>query len=1131
MSDIYDFNEVRKLPIPNNRKYSIDSENGYYLTNNDVQQVLRDGNLSIFSAIYNSEFTSISFDEGVPRESAYKFLRDLNRHSTSELSEEEISEGLKNKVVDGIFDVVLDPRNQVNLHVPINMDAQQDAAKKSILGKEEKRRSADNPGSKFVMQIQNMVGKEVIGITAVSMKTYFLLSNYYNTEYRKIIDLLKSKRYDDIVELLDRLIFTDYINKNRKGILANVNLNPIIKYLKDNKIETITLNNGSIFNLKQVLEELRDSADVPDASLSLSGLLSAATDNAKELILAKINATSKYVDIYNYLISIGTSFSEIADIMTSQIFNDVVKLTDGNIFDKSTYRFSLETAINFYLNRDILPYTDIDTLNKVLEKYIPNTGERIPLLKVSNDINVLENISNKLLTDIKNLRSSNKGNEEDYDYYDDYYEEDEGDYDDTYTPKSSRDFITNPLTKTDYINTYKVIRSFIKRARNLSQIPNSDKQLSILTIINDNIIPATKEMETLGGMAGINQGIRTNSFDKYKYIKRINNYINNKVIEYNNTHSDQLSTFDLMTFLSDPYMQQVYINEYEKIKNTYNILRAITTVPHFNEMFKVLYLDNTSIKWLSVKNRLEEKIADRVLTNITQQLNQSEYRELTKYVNDILIYNWIKTLDRDLIIPVGQKYFVNHLGKTNINTLENFSIKLNTVEGLATFKRTMDESIIPALKEHKDFKNNQFIKSLTWGVYDNYVTKKPNIYYKLPINMMQIDNSVKNQTIYEVILSDFNKLNGKTYNGWNIIDLFYLYNLLVNKDAFGQRSMTRLFEDVTKINSSNLLATQFYKYLSDLDYSISEDLDFNIFDLKYRLAPIASNKNKFGIEEKPNSLILKDIFEDIITYEDIDPSTVDVSYFTLNMPLLSKRSSSRVKENIKEIKPSESFYKKPLDTREVITTIVNKFKEVYNAPINLVYNEDIETSTDELVKNSEAFIDNGEVFINLDKADVTAPLHEFTHLVLAGIKTINPEVYYNILSNISTHPMYNIISSNPIYKNKHGSDRDEEVFATLLGEYFKNKLYKWSGNSEFSNSDKITKSVIDKLFQINSGDIDIQSLMNTSLDTLLDVFSSGLVAGTFSDFINIDYIKLNQKLATIKNQLIENETIKENCYE
>jgi hypothetical protein len=69
------------------------------------------------------------------------------------------------------------------------------------------------------------------------------------------------------------------------------------------------------------------------------------------------------------------------------------------------------------------------------------------------------------------------------------------------------------------------------------------------------------------------------------------------------------------------------------------------------------------------------------------------------------------------------------------------------------------------------------------------------------------------------------------------------------------------------------------------------------------------------------------------------------------------------------------------------------------------------------------------------------------------------------------------------------------------------------------------------VFDINTGDINIQSLMNSSLENLLETFSSGIISGGFTDLVNIEYIKLNQKLATIKNSLISDKTIKEDCYE
>ena len=93
-----------------------------------------------------------------------------------------------------------------------------------------------------------------------------------------------------------------------------------------------------------------------------------------------------------------------------------------------------------------------------------------------------------------------------------------------------------------------------------------------------------------------------------------------------------------MLFLNDPIKQREYINRYEKVKSTFNILEAITTVPHFKEMFQVLYLDRTAIDSLAAKNYFETKIANE-LVSPDNKLNAIEYRELSKYINDVFIYN------------------------------------------------------------------------------------------------------------------------------------------------------------------------------------------------------------------------------------------------------------------------------------------------------------------------------------------------------------------------------------------------------------------------------------------------------------------------------------------------------------
>ena len=54
-------------------------------------------------------------------------------------------------------------------------------------------------------------------------------------------------------------------------------------------------------------------------------------------------------------------------IMTSDIFNKVVKLTETNIFDEDTDSFTLESALDFYLNRKPLKFVDRQCLRHLCD--------------------------------------------------------------------------------------------------------------------------------------------------------------------------------------------------------------------------------------------------------------------------------------------------------------------------------------------------------------------------------------------------------------------------------------------------------------------------------------------------------------------------------------------------------------------------------------------------------------------------------------------------------------------------------------------------------------------------------------------------------------------------------------------
>jgi hypothetical protein len=122
----------------------------------------------------------------------------------------------------------------------------------------------------------------------------------------------------------------------------------------------------------------------------------------------------------------------------------------------------------------------------------------------------------------------------------------------------------------------------------------------------------------------------------------------------------------------------------------------------------------------------------------------------------------------------------------------------------------MEDYVIPTLKEK--LPNNSFIAGLTFGLKTDPTTGKERGFFKPIINMMQIDNTQKTKAIYEQMLHDFNDLNKISIaeiDNQNPVNLFYLYNLIINKDGFGQASMTRFFEDLVASGDNSLLVVDY----------------------------------------------------------------------------------------------------------------------------------------------------------------------------------------------------------------------------------------------------------------------------------------------------------------------------------
>lgn len=130
-------------------------------------------------------------------------------------------DALRNRVVDNIFNVILNPKNQINLTVPVTTNRIKELSKESQMGEAAKEMSPYDPASKYLMQIQNMVGKAVIGNVATAIKSFFALSNVYNSKFNQIYSLVRNQQYDEAREMLKKYTIKHH---DKLITLANVNV-------------------------------------------------------------------------------------------------------------------------------------------------------------------------------------------------------------------------------------------------------------------------------------------------------------------------------------------------------------------------------------------------------------------------------------------------------------------------------------------------------------------------------------------------------------------------------------------------------------------------------------------------------------------------------------------------------------------------------------------------------------------------------------------------------------------------------------------------------------------------------------------------------------------------------------------
>ena len=789
----------------------------------------------------------------------------IDSHQTTKLHASIAESAYKNVASSNIYAVAHDIRNRDQAYTAIAMDILQAAAANSPKGDQAGRLNMFNPFTKYMMQYQNLVGKNVISIAANGEKVWF--NSYYYWH-----QVLKNGSPEDINRLKYQQTFHRIAGRasntmHRKTVRALPDLNT-----RDAKITQLLLNEFQV--------------EAPDLEYTyvdqlISQLLSAATDNAKELILAKINAGTNFARMYVYAMMSGYAIDDIVAFMTSPVSEFIDGLSSPNMFQGSDANNNATSAINAAfgiigikrflhgtITRDGMTedgYPETQTVSKsnavksILSNKFKNKlysdEEKVPPLGA-----LMKDLINYAITDssvnlVKVYKEQATKDMEIYNYL-------------TYCQdiiEKLRQVRSKYNTQEDFEGDIREFKKLYDLSTEVSTIASSWLGLnqglpsSELDIIK-RLVSMSKIVQKRESALGIVDKDMYNRSDveiqtdedwdeeevEYKAKKSetleeekaatIQRILDNRNGDYDNdvtlltaeeaitrldmAHANGLiNNFDIVKYLKNEngYRQKI-IDYYGLIMGSLNVFDMMDKIPHYTttiECLKSLVVAND----LAGKSRFINKLLPKNETVTDDQL-----RGLIRFADKTFSKNFLQTLP--YVNPKGMVRGFN----SDFSDTEVDSFNLGTLEGIAGFRQWVETDFLDMLKDK--YASNPLVKHFKVIHDDN-----GNV-LATDIDLLNPNLDLTSKVAYDEILRGMAEFERTNYDGnYSIVDILQLYNIAVNNNAAGGERLTTAFK---VCSSKNNVLNKYLKYLGDLDYDMDTQIDYDQVDYLINSAPVVS---------------------------------------------------------------------------------------------------------------------------------------------------------------------------------------------------------------------------------------------------------------------------------------------------
>lgn len=788
----------------------------------------------------------------------------------------------KNAVSSRIQTIVNDPQNHSAAYSPITMDDLHEISGKTPKGNLIYKMTSFNPAVKYLMTNQNMVGKAVIGISAIGEKVFMGLTYYFNEGIRSNDNIWQK-----------RLMFT-----NTTSRIEGRYKNPL--YPQQRTTTCITDVNWDIANLseeqKNILKNkllqvrtliekgvVKDRAALEsytEADLMISQLLSAATDNAKELILDKINAGKNLAGIYLHLLILGYDIKDIATFMTSPAVTIVASILNSNIYNKYYPEITVSDAIKIaregYVN--MLPQIrynadEIDNeeyrvsnkqmfvyyLNKCIEQYnlqhksniapviteIEDPKDRRKKIKLSIHESLINHpnkyaLSNAFFENFDLVFKGNfKNNQQVIDYFnislnladeitkipiveykEDLLQLEELTKDSQETTQLGQLFGWNREIKPDLaqiLQKYTSVQNFVNRQINRNKyIIMVNEQPKQITLKEWANMPDTTIYQYIDDIVG--QIHQQKPWYDILIIKDIlKSALELKILQ---------EGFDFERFLTDEILDNVKYKEtaldlYDLIKNQYNVLDIIDRSPQYKASFKAW---DTALKDIKI-NSGKAMLVDQICKEMTKQgfqFNEKTVSGYIKYIEDLIIRKWIDT-QNNLVFPVSKgdplltnSFKIEYYGKDDV-------INIKDSQSLASFKIWIEQSLFPSIKSGKlNILGTEYNIPRDNGFRQHISSKvdnnQPVVGFDILLEYIDQNKSILTQT--HSLIQGLQEIDNIIKDsGFSITDLLMLYNIAILHNNPGNDRLSTYFTENLKSNS---LLYSYLNFLAKFDRDMSK---------------------------------------------------------------------------------------------------------------------------------------------------------------------------------------------------------------------------------------------------------------------------------------------------------------------